>query len=521
MQRRGLWLYLVLLASFLVYAPSIRNDFTWDDRWAAMGHTGGVAHPLVSELRPLGEYFNNHYWPHKTPVSQTYRPITTLSFALRHAAFGDDPVPAHLANVVLHVLAVALLFLLILRLKVDWPVACAAALVFGLHAVHSEAVANVVGRAEMLGFCFGAGGLLLLNAACGRGWRGRWLLGLPAVLMLFCAFHSKESALAWAAFAPLYLMAGRLRRGEGAIASPTAATGVLVVVAVPAAAYLAMRFHALAQLPGAVDPSIGYLENPLLGAELETRLLTGVLLWGYGLLVTLLPFDLAADYGPNQLPLVTSTGDPWFAGTVLAGVAILAVLAAGLYWWRRRPLVFLAAASFLGFSLIVTNLPLPVFMMFAERTYYAPSLGLSLVVVAIAERVIRRHRVPPVAVIMLGAWLGASAFVAFERNSVWRNDETLILSEVRQHPRSVRMQLCAGDLWRGRGDTPAARQHFERAAALDPASPDAWLEVARVRLDQGDVVGATQALASARAGRARDRDAIAAELEAMAQRIAR
>jgi tetratricopeptide (TPR) repeat protein len=164
---------------------------------------------------------------------------------------------------------------------------------------------------------------------------------------------------------------------------------------------------------------------------------------------------------------------------------------------------------------------LPVFMMFAERTYYAPSLGLSLLLVALAERSVRRHSVPPVAVIALGAWLGASALMAFERNWVWRNDDALVLAEVRDNPRSVRMQLCAGDLWRGRGDASAAREHFERAAELDPASPDAWFEVARVRVELGDFSGAAQALASARAGRERERAAIAADLDALDERLAR
>ena len=83
------WLLATLLLTFLVYAPTLRHDFTWDDRIAAMGDSGENANPLVGELRPLADYFTHHYWPHFTKTSYTFRPLTTLSFALRYRFFGD------------------------------------------------------------------------------------------------------------------------------------------------------------------------------------------------------------------------------------------------------------------------------------------------------------------------------------------------------------------------------------------------------------------------------------------------
>ena len=47
--RRTPWIYLVLLVSFLVYAPSVQNDFTWDDRSAAMGRNGEVRNTMAAQ----------------------------------------------------------------------------------------------------------------------------------------------------------------------------------------------------------------------------------------------------------------------------------------------------------------------------------------------------------------------------------------------------------------------------------------------------------------------------------------
>ncbi|MEM7199080.1 MAG: tetratricopeptide repeat protein [Planctomycetota bacterium] len=513
--RRGVWIYLVLLLTFAIHAPSLANDFAWDDRWAAMGHHGAVEHPLVAELRPLSEYFEHHYWPHRTPVSETFRPATTLSFALRHAAFGDNSLPAHWANVVLHVLATALTYVLLVRLAVPWSAACVGMLVFGVHAVHSEAVANVVGRAELLGFVGGAAATLLLDSARRRGVVGRTVLGVGSAACAFLAFCAKESALAWVAFAPLWWAVARRRRGEPWLGSPAGTLLGVAALVIPAAAYWWLRQRMLGGLPGTVDASIGYLENPLLDVPSFVRVCTGTLLWGYGLLLTLLPFSLSADYGPCQLPVVDGANG-WELVAGGAGLAIVAVGAGGLVALRRAPVVFLAAAAFLGFSFIVTNLARPVFMMFAERTYYAPSLGLSLLVAVLAERLGRR----PLLVLLLGAWIGASCVVTVDRCGVWRDDDTLVLHEVAAQPRSVRFNLCAGDLWRGRGDTQAARRYFERATELDPQCVDAWLEVARVRLDQGDLDGAAAALSRSRSARPREVQARLVEIEAVAAQLA-
>src|SRR5688572_14225952 len=124
---------------------------------------GGAPNVMVRELQPLGRYFTTNYWQGIDDRDPLYRPVTILSYAVLYAALGrhldgehGEAMPQHALNVVLHALATWLVYLLARLVRVRRGGAVLAALVFGVHALHSEVVAGVVGRAELLAFGFGA-----------------------------------------------------------------------------------------------------------------------------------------------------------------------------------------------------------------------------------------------------------------------------------------------------------------------------------------------------------------------------
>src|SRR5690606_30262741 len=118
----------------------------------------------------------------------------SAALALEWALWGERPALFHAVNLALHSGVVLLLFLLLRRWTSTW-LACAGAAVFAVHPVHVEAVANVVGQAELLAACFTLAGCLLY-----RRWldtetvpaRVALLLGTGVAYAL--AFGSKEIA---------------------------------------------------------------------------------------------------------------------------------------------------------------------------------------------------------------------------------------------------------------------------------------------------------------------------------------
>ena len=118
--------------------------------------------PDILPSTPLSSLLRNDFWG--TPLShsgshKSYRPVTVLSFRLNYLAGGLRPWGYHLVNVLLHCLACGLFGQLAGRLlgPAD-PAAWLAALLFAVHPVHTEAVAGVVGRADV-----GAAVLFLLS----------------------------------------------------------------------------------------------------------------------------------------------------------------------------------------------------------------------------------------------------------------------------------------------------------------------------------------------------------------------
>ncbi len=101
---------------------------------------------------PLSQIFYNDFWG--TPVThqgshKSYRPLCTLSFRLNYLVGGLDPFGYHLVNILLHAIASGLVTFTANRLFERFLPTLLAGLFFALHPVHTEAVAGIVGRADV------------------------------------------------------------------------------------------------------------------------------------------------------------------------------------------------------------------------------------------------------------------------------------------------------------------------------------------------------------------------------------
>lgn len=469
--RTRVWLLLTLLVTAGLFAPVLANDFALDDRVVALGiGDNGLPRPMIHRLQPLSTYFSSHYWADTVESDLLFRPVTILSFALRYALCGDSGTAAHGINLLLHLGAVLLVHAMLARLSFGPRARLLGTAVFALHAVHSEAVAGVVGRAELLAFCFGAGGTLLALADSG----GRPGLWAGAAFAWFLAFGSKESALGWPAFAVVLGLAGRARDRAP---MPSALWPLLLrvgaIAALPVLAFLYLRSRMIAGLPFEPSP-IGHSSNPVAYAGAATRIPTATTVLGYGLWLCLAPFRLAADYGASVFR-VRGVDAP----AVLSFLVLGGSLVGGILVRRRQPALFVAAAAFFGFSFLTSNLAFPIGTIFGERLYYAPSLAISFLAAWLVDLPALRGRWFPAA---LALWLIACAGQILRRNGVWKDSRTLYLHDVAAQPRSVRLQLGAGFFRMREGNIEGALACVEAALALDAENAMAWNSLARIQL---------------------------------------
>ncbi len=133
-------LFFVLLWTMIALYPSLNCDFVnWDD----------PAHLYENDLVKSLD-FSNIRKIFQTRVNGTYIPLTILSFAVEYHFLKDEPFIYHLNNLILHLMNVALIFWLALRLGLSRWAAGGASLLFGIHPMHVESVAWITERKDVL-----------------------------------------------------------------------------------------------------------------------------------------------------------------------------------------------------------------------------------------------------------------------------------------------------------------------------------------------------------------------------------
>ncbi len=477
-------LALLLLLTGAIYAPSLGNGFAMDDRLVAMDiNDAGQPLARIHELQPLSVYFSTHYWADTAESGRLYRPVTVLSYALLRAVLGPAAWHQHLLNILLQLLATFLVFRLLRPLARSQAALFAGVAVFSLHAIHSEVVSGIVGRAELFAFVFGLWALLFLVRG-GSGELPAWRKAVRVLLASFCLFLalcSKEVALAWIPLVVVYeLVLGLRDKPQRSILESLMKRGlrILAVAIVPVAVWLFLRHAALSPLPPA--PPTAWMVNPLADMEAIPRIVNATVVMGYALILSLFPFHLAADCGALTFPLFD--GFSWTF--VLALLALIAFAIFGILRSRRRPLLLLAVAGFFGFALVISNHFFAIGTIFGERLYYASSLGIACFATWLFHACERRGWKIPI-IVCFSLWCGASSLVIWQRNSVWKDDTTLFLSEVQTQPRSVRMHVCAASVHGARGEQASALRHLRRAVELDPELAIAWNNLAAISLELG------------------------------------
>lgn len=468
--RRGAALASALLA-LLVFLPTLPHRFAYDDAITI------VENPLVTEHRfaeiLVAPY---HAGPSQTVPTGLWRPLTTASFALNHALHGLEPAGYHAVNILLHAIATGLLALVafegVARLgsrEIAGRAALAAGLLFAVHPVHVEAVANVSGRAEPLSAALFLGAILAyLRLRREDGAPSVGGISLAAALA-FLSCLAKEHAVTFFLVAAAYegLRTRSLRK----------AMRVKALLAIPAVAYVALRFAVLGSLtlgPGAVT----FLENPVVGQNFGVRLLTVVAIAGKAAGLLFLPWKLTPDYGyAHTAPVVSPLAFEFVAGAI----ALLGVGYAVLRLHRRRPEIVFGLALALLPWILVSNLFVTIGTIFGERLLYLPSAGFAIVIGA-GFATMRSRRV--------AGWVGVAVILLASAKTVswslaWKDDRALFAAAERTAPESVRVLANLGAELAVRGDLEGAERRLRRAAEIAPTLAAVRINLAGVYLKQG------------------------------------
>jgi protein O-mannosyl-transferase len=451
---------LVFLTGVALYLPTHRYGFTYDDVPII------VKAPLLHSLSNWREILSSPWWE-----NGLYRPLTSLTLAVDWSLQRGNPAIFHLNNALLHGLASVLVFVLALTLM-PYGAALVAGLLFAVHPVHVEAVANVVGRAEVLATIFTLLAALAYHAdgelaAQGDGEsKWRWLTSFGTLAAVLCALASKESGFAAPGVLLLVDWLGARQAGEPVSNYLVRHWVLCAAVIALALGWLWIRSSVMGDLVGA------YPAPGLEGLGLPGRALVMLPVVIQYLRLLFVPGRLSADYSPDFLPIA----DHITPGVVLGALLLVGCVALAIAARERVPAVTFALAWIGGTLLIVSNLILPSGILLAERTLYLASVGACILLALLWDTL--RGRVGHAAVGAVAVVLAAGAIRSLMRSEIWRSNDTLFPQIVRDAPGSFRSYWIAGMLAYEVGDRRRGEELMKQAIRVYPLVGNMWHDLA-------------------------------------------
>jgi tetratricopeptide (TPR) repeat protein len=416
------WAFLLIAAlAFLAHARSLTFGFSRiDDDILVIERA-----TFLTDRSHVGEVFAQGYFPLKSESPHYYRPLVTLSYLL-DARAPLSPFPYHCTNVLLHVIASALFFSLLLRLRLSLRLAALTAALFAAHPVVTSAVDWIPGRNDSLLACF-----IFAAWLCFDRWRERRAFRFLAAHVVFflAALLTKETAVVAPA---LWLLSTGLdeKRWRG-----VRDRWLLAGWAVAFSSWVLLR-RAAPELPVPIDERLASA-------------------WSH---LPVLLILLGKIFVPVQLSILANQPDSSLIPGLLALIAVVCAIVTS----RNRPLALFGAVMILLF--IAPSLLAPGGLLLENRLYL-PLAGALLV----AASWMQQREPGSTGFLALSCGL---LVILFARTWGYSDDYSSALAVgeacIRTAPSMVLSHTTAGNAFAESGDAARAEQEFRRVLELDP-----------------------------------------------------
>jgi len=476
-QRRLFWLLSV--AAFLLFSPTIKYGFVLDDlaviennRFVQQGFGG------------IPDLFSTFYWKGFWDANAgLYRPLSMVMFAIEWAFSPNNPGIHHFVNVLLYAITIGTLFKLLLKVLPNYSVwvSFAITLIFMVHPSHTEVVANIKSRDEILCFLF----FILTFHSLLKARAGKSIDIVKAALLFFACLLSKEAGIMYLPILGLYFWMVK----KESVGVTFRKLFPLVVIA---GAWLILH-HLVINADPVPPAQYTYHDNSLVACENGSTIATGIGILGHYMLECIAPFNLSYDYSYNQLPCLSFTSLSVICTLVVLILATLIVLRTR----KSKPEIAFGILFFLISIAFVTNIFFLIGITYANRLIYAPSLGIILSgVIAIfhlskTEQSIKWQSAGVLFSVIVGVIFSVKTI---QRNRAWESNTTLFTADVQNSPNSARVQFnygvimmdAAGQDSTNRQELQLAASSFRKAVSIDSLDAGSYtnLGVVYYRLKQ-------------------------------------
>ena len=405
----------------------------------------------------LARVWSREYGSPDAPFVGLYRPFTMMVFAVLRNVGHGWPVWFHLLAVVLHTVATVCVWKL-LRRGVSGGAALFGAVLFAVHPVHVEAVANVANVSEVLVAIWSV--LLALHLSRADRDNTLWHAAI-AGLLFFLALTSKESGAVAPVLALICVWGWSAGQAHGARPSLRAVTIAWVVALV---VVITLRWQVLGGPVSGRSIAAPGLDTLSFGERVWSMLSLGPIVGG----LLLWPTRINPGYGPSVFAGATSLR----AAATL--IVIATVIAACVLAARRGDRRWLVAVGWILIAFLpASNLLVPTGQVLAERTLYVSSVGVAMLVALATHRVAQLARGRTIAGRVLVA-AGAVACIVlaartFAWTRVWATHENVYRQMIAADSTNYRGYWSLAIYEGNSGRMPNAVTLLARAYALFPA----------------------------------------------------
>ncbi len=484
--------FLITLVTFVLYFNTLQHDYSVDDAivitenmYTQQG-TKGINDILTHDT------FLGFFKVEKNLVAGgRYRPLSLVTFAMEKEYFGNAPHTSHLINVLMYALCGIFIFLMLQQLfkNADAQISklqllpLITTLLFIAHPIHTEAVANIKGRDEIMSmlFCSIGSWLLLQYMDTGKS----MIKMILSFICFFLGMLSKENAVTF--FLVIPMMWWLFRKAE-------VKSFIQLMIPLAAATVLFLILRQLFTHTSINKEVNEIMNNPFFGMTVSQKFATIIFTFGKYLWLLLVPMKLTSDYYPFEIT-AQSFGSVWVIVTLLFTVAAIVVAVLQL---KKQPIISFSILFFgLTFS-VVSNLVFPVGTFMSERFLFMPSLGFCLVlgygILKFSELLLKRENstssnpfhLAQFALAVFSIMMLGYAGRTIARNPAWKDNFTLFMTDIHNSPNSAKMNNAAGGELIAQSDkdtdpiekkkkTDQAKIYLKKALVLYPKYSNAYL----------------------------------------------
>ena len=476
------------LISFALYVNTVMNGYVMDDVMVLRDNT-----MVTQGMKAIPELLTTpHMRGYLVIPNDLYRPLSLVMLAAEYQFFGATGTGGyHFFNVLIFAGCVIMFFLFLVKFfdGKKTAIAFTGALIFAVHPIHTEVVANIKSCDELLCFFFG---FMSLNLFVNYMKGGKMLHLVLGTFTLFLSYISKETVIAFVAIIPLLFFFYINDDKKRAIYI----TGGMALATV---LFLAIRSHVLGEY-NANQPSAGveFIDNALANVPAPFSLMaTKIVVLGLYLKLLFIPHPLLCTYSFNSIHFADfADWRVWLS--VLAYGGMLYVGITRFMKNKKDPWAF-SIIFYLVTLFLFSNLPFLMGAELAERFEFFASVGFCIAFALAVEQWIIKGEATNVmslkstkvlAVLVPISLIFGGLTVA--RNFDWKNNITLYKADVANSPEDCRLYHNVGsslaeDVYPTLKDT--AQQHaldlesisyLRKGLAIFPDYADIHVELGRV-----------------------------------------